>query len=80
VDSDAATVAQVGSIATARRASMAQVALAWLLRQPAVLAPVIGVTSVGQLREAVDALDFELSDDEASALEAKYQIRPVLFT
>jgi 1-deoxyxylulose-5-phosphate synthase len=79
VDSDAATVAEVGSIATARNATMAQVALAWLLQQPAVTAPVIGVTSIGRLREAVDTLDLKLSDDEASALEAEYQPRPVLF-
>jgi aryl-alcohol dehydrogenase (NADP+) len=55
-----------------------QVALAWVLRNPAVTAPIIGASKLGHLEEAVSALDVELSDEEAKALEAAYQPKPVL--
>ncbi len=51
---------------------MAQVALAWVLRNPAVTAPIIGPTKPHHLADAVAALDVELTDDEARALEEPY--------
>jgi 1-deoxyxylulose-5-phosphate synthase len=54
---------------------MAQVALAWVLRNPVVSAPIIGATRPRHLTDAVAALDVALTDDEASALEEHYTPR-----
>jgi aryl-alcohol dehydrogenase-like predicted oxidoreductase len=59
-------------IAEARGATMAQVALAWVLCHPAASAPMVGATKPHHLDEAVAALDLRLTDDEISALEAPY--------
>ena len=50
----------------------AQVALAWVLHQPAVTAPIIGATKPGHLADAVAAVDLELTDDEVAQLEEPY--------
>jgi aryl-alcohol dehydrogenase (NADP+) len=54
------------------------VALAWVLRQPGVAAPIISVTKVAQLNELVEGLSLVLTDEEAKQLEAAYQPHPVL--
>ena len=46
-----------------------QVALAWVLRQPFPVYAVIGARTVAQLREAVGALEIELSDADARRLD-----------
>ncbi len=51
---------------------MAQVALAWVLRNPAVSAPIIGATKPHHLPEATAALDLYLTGNEAAALERPY--------
>ncbi|MET9231092.1 aldo/keto reductase [Lentzea sp. NPDC003310] len=73
VESDRAIVEQVAAVASARGVSRAQVALAWLRRNPVVTAPIVGVTKPAQLDDAVAALDFELTDDEVARLEADYR-------
>ena len=50
----------------------AQVALAWVLGRPGVSAPIVGATKVGQVDDAVAAVDLELTDEEVAALEAPY--------
>ncbi len=71
-DSDRAIVGAIGSVAAERGVPMAQVALAWLLRNPAVSAPIIGATKPHHLDDAVASVEIELSDDEVAALEAPY--------
>ncbi|HEX7306048.1 aldo/keto reductase, partial [Lentzea sp.] len=73
VESDRAIVEQVAAVAADRGVSRAQVALAWLLRNPVVTAPIIGVTKLAQLDDAVAALDVELTDDEVRSLESAYE-------
>ncbi|SER62321.1 aryl-alcohol dehydrogenase (NADP+) [Lentzea xinjiangensis] len=73
VDSDRAIVEQVAAVASARGVSRAQVALAWLLRNPVVTAPIIGVTKPAQLDDAVRVFDLELTDDEVRLLESAYE-------
>jgi aryl-alcohol dehydrogenase-like predicted oxidoreductase len=51
---------------------MAQVALAWVLRNPVVSAPTVGATRPHHLPEAVAALELRLTDDEAGQLERDY--------
>lgn len=67
---DWAVVDRVGEVAKVRGVSRAQVALAWLLRQPAVTAPIVGATQPHHLEEAVGALALKLEPNEAAALEA----------
>jgi aryl-alcohol dehydrogenase-like predicted oxidoreductase len=47
---------------------MAPVALAWLLANPAITAPIIGANSVEQLQDSLAAVGFRLADDEMDAL------------
>jgi aryl-alcohol dehydrogenase-like predicted oxidoreductase len=68
-------VAAVQHVAEARGLPMAQVALAWVLHNPVVAAPIVGPTKPHHLADAVAALDVELTDDEVEALEAHYTPR-----
>ena len=65
-----------------RRASAAfqpaQVALAWVARHPAVVAPIVGATKPHHLDDAVASVDLELTDDEVAQLEAPYTPRAVV--
>jgi aryl-alcohol dehydrogenase-like predicted oxidoreductase len=69
---DEPVINAVQQLAHARGVTMAQVALAWVLRNPAVNAPIVGATRPHHLPEAAAALDLELTDDEAAALEKPY--------
>jgi aryl-alcohol dehydrogenase-like predicted oxidoreductase len=69
---DEPVVNAVQKLAEARGVTMAQVALAWVLRHPAVSAPIVGATKPHHLPEAAAALDLTLTDDEAAALEGPY--------
>jgi 1-deoxyxylulose-5-phosphate synthase len=71
-EADKQVIDRVGEIAEARGIPRAQIALAWLLRKPAVTAPIVGATKPHHLEEAVAALDLKLSDAEIEALEAPY--------
>jgi aryl-alcohol dehydrogenase-like predicted oxidoreductase len=74
-DANVPIVGAVEKIAEARGASMAQVALAWVLRNPVVAAPIVGPTKEHHLAAAVAARDLELSDEDVAALEAPYTVR-----
>jgi aryl-alcohol dehydrogenase-like predicted oxidoreductase len=75
LDSDKATVDAVERIAEARGVSMAQIALAWVLKNPVVAAPLVGATKPHHLADAVAALDLRLTDEEIAALEDPYAPR-----
>ena len=66
VESDQPIVTAVQRVAEARGIPMAQVALAWVLRNPVVTAPIVGPTKSHHLTDAVAALEVELSDDEVA--------------
>src|SRR5271168_3049304 len=63
-DADFAVVEAVTEIAKARGVSNMQVALAWVLRNPAITAPIVGTSKAHHLDDAVGALSITLSDDE----------------
>ena len=63
-----ALVEVLDRVARAHSATDAQVALAWLLHQPAVTSPIIGANSVQQLRETLQAIEIELSDEDIEEL------------
>lgn len=74
---DNAIVDAVARVAEARGVPRARVALAWLLQQPAVTSPIIGVTRPEHLSDAVAAVDLDLTAEEIGSLEAPYQPHPV---
>jgi aryl-alcohol dehydrogenase-like predicted oxidoreductase len=75
--SDKVIVEAVASIAAARGVSRAQIALAWLLRNPVISAPIVGARKPAHLDDAIAALDIELTDDEVTQLETGYTPHPV---
>jgi aryl-alcohol dehydrogenase (NADP+) len=75
---DHAVVDAVTEVAKARGASNMQVALAWVLKNPTVTAPIIGTSKAHHLADAVGGLDLKLTDDEIAALEKPYKPKPVL--
>lgn len=77
-DADFAVVDRVGQIAQRRGVPPAQVALAWLLHQPGVTAPIIGASKMPQLEDALAALDLTLDAAEIASLEEPYQPHRVL--
>jgi 1-deoxyxylulose-5-phosphate synthase len=74
-DGDRAIVEAVQRVAEARGIPMAQVALAWILKNPVVAAPIVGPTRPHHLVDAVAALDVVLTDDEIRTLEEPYTTR-----
>jgi aryl-alcohol dehydrogenase-like predicted oxidoreductase len=77
-DYDFAVVDRVVEIARRRGVEPAQVALAWLLAQPGVTAPIVGATKLPHLEDASAALGLELDDAERKSLEEPYRPHPVL--
>ncbi len=77
-ETDFQVVARVQDLARRRSISPAQVALAWLLGQPGVTAPIIGASKLSQLEEAVGALEIDLSQGECRFLEELYQPHSIL--
>jgi aryl-alcohol dehydrogenase (NADP+) len=71
-DEDKAIVDTVARVAERRGVPRAQVALAWLLAQPAVTSPIVGVTKPQHLTDAVAAVDLALTEDEVEELGADY--------
>lgn len=74
-DADKPIADAVQQVAEARGIPMAQVALAWVLHNPVVNAPIVGSTKPHHLPDAVAALDIRLTDDEILTLEAPYTPR-----
>ncbi|ANN76911.1 aldo/keto reductase [Bordetella flabilis] len=56
-------------IAEAHKASVAQIALAWLLHQPAVTTVIIGAKRIDQLQDNVGAASIQLTESELATLE-----------
>ncbi len=71
-DGDRTIVERVQEIAAKRGISPAQVALAWVSRNPVVSAPIVGVTKPRHLQDALDSLDVDLEQSEVEYLEEAY--------
>ncbi len=76
-DADFAIVDAVGQVAKARGLSNMQVALAWVLKNPAITAPIVGASKPQHLAEAISAVSVQLSDEDIQALEAPYRPRAI---
>ncbi len=75
---DYAILTRVEKVAAKLGVSPAQVAYAWVLSKPFVTAPIVGVTKIAQLEEAIGALDVKLDAASIRSLEAAYKPRPVM--
>jgi L-glyceraldehyde 3-phosphate reductase len=70
-DERLAKVRRLNEIAQARGQNMAQMAIAWVLRLPAMTSALIGASRPSQIEDAVGALDtLAFSDEELQAIEA----------
>jgi aryl-alcohol dehydrogenase (NADP+) len=76
-DDDFKVVDAVTALAKARGVPNAQIALAWILHQPGITAPIIGASKPAHLDDAVKALSLKLTDAELAELAAPYQPHPV---
>jgi aryl-alcohol dehydrogenase-like predicted oxidoreductase len=65
----------VAAVAKSKGKTMAQVALAWVLQKQPITAPIVGITKLGQLTDALGAVDVKLSAEDIAALEAPYRPR-----
>ncbi len=63
-----AILAAMDAVAAETGATLAQIALAWLIEQPGVAAPIASVTSVQQLNDILPAWDLRLSKDQLDRL------------
>jgi 1-deoxyxylulose-5-phosphate synthase len=76
-DEDEQIVARTLEVAERLGRSPAQVGLAWLLSNPVVTAPIVGVTKPKHLEDAIAAVDLDLPDDAIAALEEPYRPHPI---
>ncbi len=60
---------KMDELAAAHNASLAQIALAWMLADPVVTSPIIGATSIEQLHDNLGALNVHLSAEEKKQLD-----------
>jgi aryl-alcohol dehydrogenase (NADP+) len=77
-DDDQPIVEAVLRVASKRNVAPAQIALAWVLKNPAVSSPIIGATKPEHLSDAVAAVELELDDAEIAELEAGYRTHGVI--
>jgi aryl-alcohol dehydrogenase-like predicted oxidoreductase len=72
-----AFVERLGRIAERKKATKAQIALAWLLAQRPWIVPIPGTTKLHRLDENLGAANFELSADDLQEIEAALSQVPV---
>ncbi len=75
--SDEEVLEALTQVASKRELPRAQVALAWLLHKPGVVAPIVGATKLQHIEDAVAACEVTLSEEEIAALEAPYRPHPI---
>ena len=75
-EADNQIITRVEEVAKKRGVSMAVVGIAWVLRQGA--NPIVGLNSVERMDEAISAIKFKLTDEEAKYLEEPYMPKKVL--
>jgi aryl-alcohol dehydrogenase (NADP+) len=71
-EADARVVERLETVAAAHGVAPAQVALAWLLQKPGVVAPIVGASKPQHLADALEALKLRLSAEAVTTLEEAY--------
>jgi len=72
---DRLIVEAVQAVAGRHGVAMSQVALAWVLQNPLVTAPIIGASKPHHLQDAVAALELKLTAEDTAELEGAYRPR-----
>ena len=75
---DVEILRRVEETAKKRGLSNAQVALAWVLHQPGISAPIVGASKMKHLDDAIAAADIKLSAEELAWLSEPYETKPVI--
>jgi aryl-alcohol dehydrogenase-like predicted oxidoreductase len=74
---DAPVIARCAEVARERGVPPSQIALAWLLSKPGVVAPIVGATKTHHLDDAIAASELTLAPEEIGRLEELYQPHPI---
>jgi 1-deoxyxylulose-5-phosphate synthase len=77
-EQDFAIVDRITEVAQKRGVNNARIALAWVLQQPGVTAPIIGASKMFQFDDAVAALDIKLDESELKLLSIDYKPRAIM--
>jgi aryl-alcohol dehydrogenase-like predicted oxidoreductase len=75
---DEAVIDAVAEVAVQRGVGPAEIAVAWLLGQPGVSAPIVGASKLHHLDDSAKALGTHLTAEESQRLEGPYETQPVL--
>ncbi len=75
-EADQKVIERVGELAAVCGVPRAQIALAWMLSKPTVIAPIVGATKPHHLEDAVAALSVHLAPEEIALLEEPYIPHP----
>ncbi|KAJ7905613.1 NADP-dependent oxidoreductase domain-containing protein [Mycena olivaceomarginata] len=71
-DASSSIVNRVEELSKKKGVSMAQISLAWCMAKDGVTAPIVGSTSLDNLKELIAAVNIELTEDEIKYLEEPY--------
>jgi aryl-alcohol dehydrogenase-like predicted oxidoreductase len=69
-DENMAMLGRLEEVAKRHNATMAQVALAWLMGRPSVTAPIASATRLDQLSDILKSIEVRLSHDDMASLDA----------
>ena len=72
VDANLKLVDTLRTLAAAKGASVAQIAIAWVLYQGKDIIPIVGSRRRDQLKEALGSLDVKLSGDDLATIEQAF--------
>jgi aryl-alcohol dehydrogenase (NADP+) len=74
---DAPVIARCAEVAKERGLPPSQIALAWLLSKPGIVAPIVGATKTHHLDDAIAAAELTLEPEEIARLEEPYRPHPI---
>jgi len=77
-DSDDVIVNRLEEVAKKKSTSMAQIALAWVMQKEGVTAPIVGTTSLDNLKDLLGAVHISLTEEDVKYLDEPYQARAAL--
>lgn len=77
-DNDFQVLEAIKELAREKDVAPAQIALSWVLHKPGVTSPIVGVTKIEHLEQAIEAVDLNLTKDDISRIEEAYVPHPII--
>lgn len=71
-------ISRVEELAKKKGVTMAQIAIAWILAKEGVSAPIVGTTSIANLKDIIAGIDVKLTVEEIKFLEEEYKPTAVI--